>query len=100
MIENMNYKEFVTIINCEFLHNVMGNATSGLIFIDSHGSIKILSNRFVQSSGKVIDVRSFNQTTIDKNSFMDNTGPGVALDINAKAGPLVIKRNYFTNEAL
>ena len=99
LIENMNYKESVRIINCEFLHNVMGNSTSGSIFIDSHGLVKILSNKFVQNSGKVVDVRSFNQTTIDQNSFMDNTGPGAALDINAKAGPLVFKRNHFTNNA-
>ena len=53
----------------------------------------------MQNSGKVVDVRSFNQTTIDQNSFVDNTGPGAALNINAKAGPLVIKRNHFTNNA-
>ena len=97
-VEIMNNQESVTITNCDFINNNIGNRSEmqGLLSIDSRGSIKICDNRFAQNTGKVLNINSVNETTIDQNSFIDNAGPGAALDINATSVLLTISQNNFT----
>ena len=94
----MNNQESVTITNCDFINNNIGNhsETQGLLSIDSHGSIEIRGNRFAQNTGKVLNITSVNETTIDQNNFIDNAGPGAALDISATSVVLTISQNNFT----
>ena len=97
-VEIVNNKENVTITNCDFINNSIGNRseTQGLFSVDGHGSIVIYGNRFTQNTGRVLNIISVNETIIDQNSFVNNTGPGAALNINAKSVPLEISRNNFT----
>ena len=97
-VEIVNNKESVAITNCDFINNDIGNRseTQGLFSVDGRGLIVIRGNRFTQNTGRVLNISSINETIIDQNSFVDNAGPGAALDINTKGVPLKISRNNFT----
>ena len=97
VIEIVSNKENVTLKNCDFINNTIGNGSHALVSIDGLGSIMVHGNRFIQNAGRVLHISSVNETTIDHNSFVDNTGPGAALDINAKGVPLKISGNNFTH---
>ena len=101
VVEIVSNKENVTLKNCEFINNTIGNGSHALVSVDGLGSIMVHNNRFTQNTGRVLHIlSSANKTIIDQNSFVDNTGPGVALDINAKSVSLNISGNNFTRNTV